>query len=103
MRQVTDKPHSLCQMQLASLPSPSHDSETRRTTKMGTGGTIGLTSQIRARIVKALKHEMEDVWKSWNWVDGDVSRSLPALVSLQSLLCESADAEFVFLASRSVG
>jgi hypothetical protein len=38
---------------------------------MGTGGTIGLTSQIRARIVKSLKNEMEDVWKQWNWVEGE--------------------------------
>ncbi|KAH8089135.1 Sin-like protein conserved region-domain-containing protein [Filobasidium floriforme] len=58
-------------MQLASMPNLSHDSETRRTTKMGTGGTIGLTSQIRARIVKSLKNEMEDVWKQWNWVEGE--------------------------------
>jgi hypothetical protein len=53
------------------MPNLSHDSETRRTTKMGTGGTIGLTSQIRARIVKSLKNEMEDVWKQWNWVEGE--------------------------------
>lgn len=67
-------------MQLATVPN--HESAAaasgiaRRGSKMGTGGTIGLTSQIRAKINKALKAEHEDEWKQWAWIEGDVSRAM---------------------------
>jgi hypothetical protein len=64
--------HPLQVQLLSSGESILEKTQTRRTTKMGTNGTIGLTSQIRTRIVTGLKKEAEDDWVRWNWVDNDV-------------------------------
>lgn len=59
-------------MQLSTMTKHETPSA-RRPTKMGTGGTIGLTSQIRKKMMEQLKLEMEDEWKPWEWVDDKVS------------------------------
>ena len=52
----------------------------RRGSKMGTGGTVGTTTQIRNKIVKAIAAEAEDTWIPWQW---DTEVSFPYYHSIQ--------------------
>jgi hypothetical protein len=60
-------------VQLQMAQAPEDAIPLRRGSKMGTGGTVGTTTQIRNKLVKALTAEAEDEWTPWKW-DTDVSR-----------------------------
>jgi hypothetical protein len=71
-------------MQLQMAQAPEDAIPLRRGSKMGTGGTVGTTTQIRNKLVKALTAEAEDDWEPWKW-DTDVSAQVEDLAALTCL------------------
>ncbi|KAJ9102434.1 hypothetical protein QFC21_002834 [Naganishia friedmannii] len=71
-------------VQLAMAQAPEEAIQVRRGSKMGTGGTVGTTTQIRNKLVKAIAVEAADTWVPWEWdadTDSDgVLRSLSKLL-----------------------
>ncbi|KAJ9107882.1 hypothetical protein QFC19_002625 [Naganishia cerealis] len=54
-------------IQLAMAQAPEETIQLRRGSKMGTGGTVGTTTQIRNKLVKAIAVEATDTWVPWEW------------------------------------
>ncbi|KAJ9125803.1 hypothetical protein QFC24_002587 [Naganishia onofrii] len=54
-------------VQLAMAQAPEEAIQLRRGSKMGTGGTVGTTTQIRNKLVKAIAVEAADTWVPWEW------------------------------------
>jgi hypothetical protein len=59
--------------------APEEAIQLRRGSKMGTGGTVGTTTQIRNKLVKAIAVEAADTWVPWEW---DANVEVSALVHL---------------------
>ncbi|KAI5453186.1 hypothetical protein NCC49_006214 [Naganishia albida] len=68
-------------VQLQMAQAPEDAIPLRRGSKMGTGGTVGTTTQIRNKLVKALTAEAEDDWIPWKW-DTDSEAMLQSLSHL---------------------
>ncbi|GHJ87663.1 hypothetical protein NliqN6_4065 [Naganishia liquefaciens] len=94
-------------VQLSMAAAPEDTIPLRRGSKMGTGGTVGTTTQIRNKIVKALAAEAEDTWIPWEWdTDSpDMLRSLSRLLLPRkervSLECETRPLDI--LSKKNIG
>ena len=56
-------------VQVSLASTPEEMGVVRPASKMGTGGTVGSTQQIRQKLVQKIQKEAEDVWQPWKWDD----------------------------------
>ncbi|KAJ9121642.1 hypothetical protein QFC22_002262 [Naganishia vaughanmartiniae] len=102
-----EKEAELKTVQLAMAQAPEEAIQVRRGSKMGTGGTVGTTTQIRNKLVKAIAVEAADTWVPWGWDSDKHVSALVACILVDSaesrsdyLLCSSLQSEDVL---RSLG